>query len=61
MVSLRDERKYYGPEVGFAEMRKTLTPVAIDRTYTCDKCGYMATYREPMPPSWLVSRPSEQV
>jgi predicted RNA-binding Zn-ribbon protein involved in translation (DUF1610 family) len=54
MVSLRDERKHYGPEVGLPEVRKTLSPVAIDRTYTCDKCGYMATHREPLVASWLL-------
>ena len=45
-VSLRDQRNYYGPETEVAAIRKTLIPIAIDRTYTCDKCGYMSTQRE---------------
>jgi hypothetical protein len=55
-VSLRDERKYYGPDVGLADVHETLIPVAIDRTYTCNKCGYMVTHREPAGPSWLRSQ-----
>jgi hypothetical protein len=53
MVSLRDERKYHGAEAGTASLHRNLVPVAIDRAYTCDNCGYMATYREPVLPPWL--------
>jgi len=45
-ASLRDQRSYYGPETEVAAIRKTLIPIAIDRTYTCNKCGYMVTHRE---------------
>jgi predicted RNA-binding Zn-ribbon protein involved in translation (DUF1610 family) len=58
-VSLRDEHKYYGPEVGVAEMRKTLRPLAIDRTYTCNKCGYMETRRESLTGAAVAKAPPE--
>jgi hypothetical protein len=45
-VSLRDQRNCYGPETEVAAIRKPLIPIAIDRTHTCDKCGYMTTQRE---------------
>ena len=45
-VSLRDQRNYYGPEGELAAVRKTLIPIAIDRTYTCNKCGHMEAHRD---------------
>jgi hypothetical protein len=47
-VSVRDERKYFDPTIGLDGLRKTLEPIAIDWTYTCNKCGYIATNREPI-------------
>ena len=57
-VSLRDQRKCYGPQAEMADGQKILIPVAIDRTYTCNKCGYIVTHRETL--SAAQDRPSPQ-
>jgi hypothetical protein len=46
MVSLRDERQVFAHIIEADGPAKALLPIAIDRTYTCNKCGYMVTHRE---------------
>jgi hypothetical protein len=47
-VSLTHQKKSYGPDAELVGSRKTLTPLAINRTYTCDQCGYIVTHSEPV-------------
>jgi hypothetical protein len=46
IVSLRDERKCYGPETELGKSHRWIVPIAVDRTYTCDGCGYMIRKRD---------------